>query len=377
MAYAAKSGRWRRAVVLPVVVALMTALPAPDMFAQAPKPTPGAAPPAPAAPSPLDDAMAAISAWFERAYREYQTIVTNDLSVPTEKALSAERQAREGKPKPPVAAAPAAAPAPPVGSAATPVETARATDLTDAETRERQRKAAVTREQLANGTATSAPAGPIKSGAASTAGAVGKPEPSSQKTGTPSPKQDSPRPDAPKSEAAKTETGKTAPFQTDAPKPEPSVAAPVKPPASPVAPALETAKPAPPRTLPPAAPSPAALADAANKAGTAALKGLEPPASDRVRVADAKPASGSAASSTAVSEPKWRSKSGKRGRCKAAGEAIDPPGYYVVKPGDNLWSISQRHYDQGARYGKIVKANARRIADPDLIFPCQRFYLPG
>ena len=49
---------------------------------------------------------------------------------------------------------------------------------------------------------------------------------------------------------------------------------------------------------------------------------------------------------------------------------------YVVARGDSLWRISEKYYDNGAKYPRIYKANRDRIADPDLIYPCQRFRVP-
>lgn len=64
-------------------------------------------------------------------------------------------------------------------------------------------------------------------------------------------------------------------------------------------------------------------------------------------------------------------------RCRrSAGRRISPPGTYTVASGDSLWRIAARHYRRGALYPVIVRANSRRISDPDLIYPCQRFRLP-
>lgn len=49
---------------------------------------------------------------------------------------------------------------------------------------------------------------------------------------------------------------------------------------------------------------------------------------------------------------------------------------YTVVKGDNLWNIAQRKYGSGFRYHDIVKANADKIKDPDLIYPGQVFVLP-
>jgi nucleoid-associated protein YgaU len=53
------------------------------------------------------------------------------------------------------------------------------------------------------------------------------------------------------------------------------------------------------------------------------------------------------------------------------------PGWYVVKTGDTLWAIAERHYGAGARYRTIFLANRERLKrGPDLIMPCQQLYLP-
>jgi nucleoid-associated protein YgaU len=48
----------------------------------------------------------------------------------------------------------------------------------------------------------------------------------------------------------------------------------------------------------------------------------------------------------------------------------------VVKKGDTLWSIAERHYGAGRRYNRIYAANRRRIRSAHWIEPCQRVYLP-
>ncbi len=52
------------------------------------------------------------------------------------------------------------------------------------------------------------------------------------------------------------------------------------------------------------------------------------------------------------------------------------PGKYVVRRGDSLWRIARRHYRRGHRYKRIYWANRRKIRNPHLIYPCQRFYIP-
>lgn len=48
----------------------------------------------------------------------------------------------------------------------------------------------------------------------------------------------------------------------------------------------------------------------------------------------------------------------------------------VVQPGNSLWRIAQRTYDDGYRYINIYRANREQIRDPDLIYPGQIFTLP-
>lgn len=62
--------------------------------------------------------------------------------------------------------------------------------------------------------------------------------------------------------------------------------------------------------------------------------------------------------------------------CAAAGRTVEPPATYVVERGDSLWRIAARHYRRGHLWRYIYRANQAEIADPDLIYPCQRFHLP-
>ncbi|MGE0053589.1 MAG: LysM peptidoglycan-binding domain-containing protein [Hyphomicrobium sp.] len=65
------------------------------------------------------------------------------------------------------------------------------------------------------------------------------------------------------------------------------------------------------------------------------------------------------------------------GRCRFAGRRVRHlPGRYTVAKGDSLWRISEKHYDSGRYYKRIYRANRHKIADPDLIYPCQRFKVP-
>ena len=72
----------------------------------------------------------------------------------------------------------------------------------------------------------------------------------------------------------------------------------------------------------------------------------------------------------------WRPGRERHLSCRAAGRLVTPPAHYVVKRGDSLWRISERHYRKGRYYRVIYRANRGRIADPQLIYPCQRFFLP-
>lgn len=52
-------------------------------------------------------------------------------------------------------------------------------------------------------------------------------------------------------------------------------------------------------------------------------------------------------------------------------------GYFVkVRKGDSLWKLAKRHYGDGKKWTRILKANRKRLADPDLIRPGRRLYLP-
>ncbi len=64
------------------------------------------------------------------------------------------------------------------------------------------------------------------------------------------------------------------------------------------------------------------------------------------------------------------------GSCRYAGQKISLPGRYVAAPGDTLWRIALRHYRSGLYFMRIYRANRDIIRDPNLIHPCQRFYLP-
>ena len=52
------------------------------------------------------------------------------------------------------------------------------------------------------------------------------------------------------------------------------------------------------------------------------------------------------------------------------------PRVIVVRSGDTLWQIAQRHYGDGAKYTQIFRSNRQQIRDPNWIYPSQRFELP-
>ncbi|MEM1307859.1 MAG: LysM peptidoglycan-binding domain-containing protein [Pseudomonadota bacterium] len=65
-----------------------------------------------------------------------------------------------------------------------------------------------------------------------------------------------------------------------------------------------------------------------------------------------------------------------RRRCYRAGVLVRRGRKYVVRRGDTLWRIARRHYGRGIKYHRIFRANRRKIRNPHLIYPCQRFRVP-
>jgi nucleoid-associated protein YgaU len=49
--------------------------------------------------------------------------------------------------------------------------------------------------------------------------------------------------------------------------------------------------------------------------------------------------------------------------------------WYVVKRGDTLWDIAERHYGRGSMYRTVVRAN-RFLRQSQVLYPCQRVFLP-
>ena len=96
------------------------------------------------------------------------------------------------------------------------------------------------------------------------------------------------------------------------------------------------------------------------------LKQTPPSRSDRIKVASRKLARG----------PVVRRWIRRVPRCHFAGRRITPPGHYTVRSGDTLWRISRRHYRAGWLYWRLYRANRSIIRNPNLIYPCQRIFVP-
>ncbi|MDQ5986194.1 MAG: hypothetical protein CSYNP_01913 [Syntrophus sp. SKADARSKE-3] len=60
----------------------------------------------------------------------------------------------------------------------------------------------------------------------------------------------------------------------------------------------------------------------------------------------------------------------KSAKKRAAGEV------YVVKKGDSLWKIAKATYNDPLKWKVIYKANKKKIKDPNLIYPKQKFVIP-
>lgn len=75
---------------------------------------------------------------------------------------------------------------------------------------------------------------------------------------------------------------------------------------------------------------------------------------------------------------------GPSGGIAAAGSRVDQGhaaasggGRWIkVRRGDSLWKLARRHYGNGAMWTRILKANRKRISNPDLILPGWRLRVP-
>jgi len=50
---------------------------------------------------------------------------------------------------------------------------------------------------------------------------------------------------------------------------------------------------------------------------------------------------------------------------------------YAVRRGDTLWEIAESYYGGGWHYRAIVRDNRRKIHNPRLIYPKQKFHMPA
>jgi len=62
--------------------------------------------------------------------------------------------------------------------------------------------------------------------------------------------------------------------------------------------------------------------------------------------------------------------------CRRAGRAVEGAGWYVVAPGDTLQGIAWLHYGDEGAWRRILQVNGGTISDPDLIYACQRLFIP-
>jgi nucleoid-associated protein YgaU len=65
-------------------------------------------------------------------------------------------------------------------------------------------------------------------------------------------------------------------------------------------------------------------------------------------------------------------------RQASADAAQDPQkgNVVIVRAGDTLWQIAQRHYGDGAKFTQIFQNNRDQIRNPNWIYPAQKFELP-
>jgi nucleoid-associated protein YgaU len=62
--------------------------------------------------------------------------------------------------------------------------------------------------------------------------------------------------------------------------------------------------------------------------------------------------------------------------CRRAGRAVEGAGWYVVAPGDTLQRIAWLHYGDEGAWRSILHVNGGTISDPNLIYACQRLFIP-
>ncbi len=73
---------------------------------------------------------------------------------------------------------------------------------------------------------------------------------------------------------------------------------------------------------------------------------------------------------------KYRSRK-KRNSCRHdAGLKVVPGQHYVVKAGDSLRGIAERHYNDGGKFQLLLRANRSVIRDPDNMQPCLKLIIP-
>lgn len=380
------------------VMALMLAACSCNAMAAGAQPAPaGRAATGPAA-SPLQPLID----WFERAHREYQDVVIKELSVPTgrppELPQGPAQIARGRAPAlldrlrgwlgfgPSDAPGPALASKAPAGA----ISEADKAELSariarQIEAREDEKRQAAAKQRLAESVraaelalrkATEARlaeaqkgASPVPSGPPSRTGAAEPP------TAAEAQARPVAEPKVAVAEPQPTPKFETRPFTAPAQSPGPQTAVGVGPlrPASRPALAAEP----PPAIIPASSSAEASLPAHWNRIPRSL--GKPAPASEVAqRFAEGVSNAADKLFQAAAAEPKKAdaSPSSRPRGCSRAGRTVEPPAKYKVKKGDTLWAIARRYYDSGVKYMRIVRANEDRISDPDLIYPCQKIFLP-
>ena len=143
---------------------------------------------------------------------------------------------------------------------------------------------------------------------------------------------------------------------------------------APAGPSAGAASTAPVVTIPDKSPKP--TKDQRSAEGSAETGPVDDDGSSKSGSAKANSVSGGRSAHNRIRKWDWRPRRERHAACRAAGRLVTPPAHYVVRRGDSLWRISERHYHKGRFFRVIYRANRSRIADPDLIYPCQRFFLP-